>query len=116
MGKKEDLLQIKLAAFKAAVDEALHQSGTLGELDSLFGRSEVLFKRAVSAGMLEWGIEKKEAEVSEEVVEEQPPEPKIEPVDVPAGKKQCPKCGDVIPEGWKKHSFRADGSTCGHTW
>jgi hypothetical protein len=123
---REEDWKLKLKCLEIAAIEHIELVGRLTDMDSVFTRTRDLYDKAHEESMFDWKSPFLKKSVASNAQTQKPTgqKPDIGKLEKETtnpqkempkdGEKICPDCGEAIPEGWKKHSFKKDGSKCGH--
>lgn len=105
----------KFKALELAAIEQLENVNVL-DTDKLFIRAKDIYDKGYEHKLREWKtFWGKEGKKMPEIAPESPQIIEKKEVEkVPDDMKTCPKCGGLVPNGWKKHVYKKDGSLCGH--
>jgi hypothetical protein len=109
MNKEEVEHSLKLKCIDVATTELLATKGFI-KATELMKRARQLYMEAKVQGFESWNIpDVKQAppvQVKQEILAK-------EEDTIKSGFKVCPGCGESVPQGFKKHKFKQDGSQCG---
>lgn len=104
--------------FECVKIAAMEQLDIMGYLDGdkLFIRAKEIYDKGLEEGIEKWNsmwegdpneLAFKPGIIKNTIIK---PPPKKED----KGKKICPKCGEEVPIGWKKHAYTLYGDVCGY--
>jgi formylmethanofuran dehydrogenase subunit E len=104
--------------FEAIRLAAMEQLDMQGYLDphTLFKRGREIYNKGFEESIDKWNsVWEGEADEKAFSTKKAKAEPKKQKKIVKKdGVKVCPTCGENVPAGWIKHSYKKDGTKCGH--
>lgn len=111
MDRKEQEFKLKMTILQmVGFDMSINGSG-VGDFDKIFSLAKGIYYTAMEERFLEWDFNELETPRAEtKPIIQETKEKKI----IESGFKACPKCGEMIPESWKKHVYKKDGFVCGY--
>lgn len=95
-----------------AASEQLYGHDKLN-LNLLFERAKAIYDTGYEKGLPSWDSPWKTTK-EEEILTKKEEVKKHEKTEKKEGMKTCPECGEQVPATWTVHSYKKDGTPCGH--